>query len=128
MIRAILALALVALLAGCDTTDSSSPSGAEAPRLTVTVLTGTKAAPVDSPTVKVAWEHEGRVSLHVRTAKNGNSSSDSSIVLLEQVANGSITTKFHCTDSLRVFVVASAKVDTGYSAKAADTSKTIYCK
>lgn len=127
--KALVALALVALLAGCDTTDSSAPSGAEAPRLSVTVLSGTKSAPVDSPEVKIEWNHEGRVYLTVRTVKKVEDyPGDSIISLFDQPGIGSLTAKFHCLDSFRIVAKAVAKVDTTPSAFSLDTSKTIYCK
>lgn len=129
MIRTILALALAAILAGCDTTSSSSvPSGAEAPRLTVTVLSGTKAAPVDSPTVRVDWSHENHVALEVRTARNSDDyPGDSFTYIPDTLGAGSMTFKFRCADSLRVFAWVGAKVDTG-KIGTRDSSRIIYCK
>lgn len=135
MIRTILALALVAFLAGCDTTSSSSvPSGAEAPRLTVTVLSGTKAAPVDSPTVRVAWEHETPSSITLYVNKNQRSLQAGFVDYFVR-SSGDTLIKFGCSDSLllSVFAFPNTGADTTGSlwtskSTAIDTSKTIYCK
>lgn len=136
MIRTILALALVAILAGCDTTSSSSvPSGSEAPRLTVTVLSGTKAAPVDSPTVRVAWEHEG-LSWIVVYANQGHRSVQTGLVDYFRRLSGDTLVRFGCRDSLLLSVYAfpdtGADTSSGsfWTSKSAtsDTSKTVYCK
>lgn len=134
MIRAILALALVAILAGCDTTDSSAPSGAEAPRLTVTILTGTKAAPVDSPKVRIAWEHETLSSVAIY-ANSSKRSRETGFVDYFVRPSGDTLIKFGCKDSLLLSVFAFPNIGgdtTGnvYTSKssAIDTSKTVYCK
>ncbi len=133
MIRTILALALVAFLAGCDTTSSSSvPSGAEAPRLTVTVLSGTKAAPVDSPTVRVAWEQNDSVSIVVMGITAGRDGKTTTFLtddgtgnaFLSRSGSGSIDLRVGCQDSVKIAALASAL--RGHSA--GDTTKTVYCK
>lgn len=73
--RHLLALfALAFALVACDDTATTAPADTipgppDAPRLEVTALTGTKAAPVDSPTVKVQWWYKDSVHIAV-----GNSS------------------------------------------------------
>ena len=135
MIRTILALALGAFLAGCDTTNSSSvPSGAEAPRLTVTVLTGTKAAPVDSPTVRVAWEHESGVQGAVFLRKSSASAAVYSDYITATTARDTVF-RLACSDSANVIVriwpaagVDTTSIAAAMKSWAQDSSKTVYCK
>lgn len=132
MTRTILALALVAFLAGCDTTDSSAPSGAEAPRLTVTVLTGTKVAPVDSPKVRIAWEHESAVNIGV-AAKNGFDSILGYPAIIYNKLSGDTVLVIPCIDSAKVIALVSIQPKQNAngswdSARKIDDSKKVYCK
>lgn len=73
MIRTLTLTILAALslvLTGCDTTteptaqvDPPIPTGAQAPRTVLQVIAGTKAAPVDTPVVKITWWHADTVNL-----------------------------------------------------------------
>ena len=65
MNRIIFAAALAAMLAGCMSSESPTapaaepiPSGNQAPRVMLTIVSGTKAAPVDTPVVMVTWWHQ----------------------------------------------------------------------
>lgn len=66
MRKILFALALSLALAACDDSTSTAPvddipGPPNAPRIAITVLTGTKAAPVDSPTVKVQWWYKDSI-------------------------------------------------------------------
>lgn len=66
--RHLFALLILSLgLAACDDSTTAPtdtiPGPPNAPRLTLTVLTGTKAAPVDSPTVKIQWWYTDSVTV-----------------------------------------------------------------
>ena len=73
MIRTLTLTILAALslvLTGCDTTteptaqvDPPIPTGAQAPRTVLQVIAGTKAAPVDTPVVKITWWHADTVGI-----------------------------------------------------------------
>lgn len=116
--KTILALALVAILAGCDTTSSSSvPSGAEAPRLTLTVIS---AIPTDNPIIQIEWEHQDSVSIYATERwrfdfdKWGQYSTDAkSLIVGTQLGSdgvpkmpgiGKIQVKAECRDSATVEV------------------------
>lgn len=63
MIRTILALALVAVLTGCDSATSDPvviPSGNQSPTLRATLLS---AMPTDSPIIQIEWAHQDSISL-----------------------------------------------------------------
>ena len=116
MTRIAFALLAAFALAACDQSTSPEPipSGTQAPRLTVTVLTGTKAVPVDTPTVRVDWAYADSVgilnldNLSDRTPESGS---------------GSLIKKINCSDSVKVKIAAMTK-----SNIAIDTSKSVYCK
>lgn len=142
--KALVALALVALLAGCDTTDSSAPSGAEAPRLTVTVLTGTKAAPAASPIIRIEWEHESKIMVsgsemqitkyqdYINNIGAGNTIGQ---IGFSGNPKGDTTISIVCHDSTKVFIKAwpilGKITDPSWVTPnifAIDTSKIVYCK
>jgi hypothetical protein len=116
MTRTALALLAAFALAACDQSTSAEPipSGTDAPRLTVTVLTGTKAAPVDTPTVKVEWAYADSLAII-----NAYNLSDNIL----ELGSGSLVKKIACSDSVKVKIAAMTK-----SNIAIDTSKSVYCK
>jgi hypothetical protein len=138
MIRAILSLAITAMFFGCADSSTAStesiPSGLEAPRLTVTVLKGTKAAPVDTPVVKIEWVHRDSTTIiSIGLFKSGDSvktfwladdGAGSGEPFFNRVGNGVFSSKIsRCTDSVFVFTQASAI--RGYSKT---DSTWVYCK
>lgn len=121
--RIILLLAITALLFGCADSSTAStesiPSGLEAPRLTVTVLKGTKSAPVDTPVVKIEWVHRDSTTIaSIGLLKSGDSvktfwvtddGAGSGEPFFNKVGNGVFSAKISCcTDSVFVFTQASA--------------------
>ena len=118
MTRTALALLAAFALAACDQSTSAEPipSGTDAPRLTVTVLTGTKVAPVDTPTVKVEWSYadSGLISVNDSAFSFHNS--------------GSRINKISCIDSTKIHVFAIGQDGTKFSGITKDSSKTVYCK
>lgn len=127
-------LALFALsfaLVACDDTATTAPTDTipgppDAPRLSVTVLTGTKAAPVDSPTVKVQWWYKDSVGITVATFNSNYSAGRYYGVGILKVISGDSTYKVGCEslDSLSVGVSAKSVKS---SATQWDTVK-VYCK
>ena len=127
MTRTALALLAAFALAACDQSTSAEPipSGTDAPRLTVTVLTGTKVAPVDTPTVKVEWAYAD--SLAIINMSNPNSAYSDAFTY--EVGSGSLVKKINCSDSVRVKIAAMpSHTSAGLSGTAFDSSKTVYCK
>ena len=126
--RHLLALfALAFALVACDDTATTAPADTipgppDAPRLSVTVLTGTKAAPVDSPTVKVQWWYKDSAVLVVAPYGTGGYA----ILPTTRKAIGDTLVKVSCGlhDSTDVFVAASSKDMEHLSL---DTVK-VYCK
>ena len=121
MTRTAFALLAAFALAACDqSTRSSIPSGTEAPRLTVTVLTGTKAVPAAWPTVKVDWEYadSGRIDV------NGNRTHTATTFH----GSGSVIEQINCTYSDSVQIYVYAYIGSSLFAVGADSSKTVYCK
>jgi hypothetical protein len=144
MIRTILSVALAAMLAGCATSEGPTapaiPSGNEAPRLVLTVLTGTKAAPVDTPTVRIAWWHQDSVFVYAVGVLNKNDPSlwtpltdDGTPHLTGDGADheyifrhgsGSLDVKVPCADSTAVH----AGVGIVHGEPTAADSTWVYCK
>lgn len=127
---ALLALALG--LAACDDSSTTAPVTTDAipgppnaPLLTVTVLTGTKAAPVDSPTVKIAWAYKDWVQITLAVGKSIDDL-DSIKMPIMKVMNGIGDTlaKIDCANasSIKVYSMAYG----GYAS--ATDSTTVYCK
>lgn len=72
MTRTILALALVAILAGCDTTDSSPvPSGNDTPILRVIAVSGTDKNPALTPIARIEWEYQDSIYINVTFCPEG---------------------------------------------------------
>ena len=120
--------ALSFLLVACDeaTTAPASaediPGPGENPRLAVTVLTGTKAAPVDSPTVKVQWWYKDTVKV---TVVERNSLTNY-FYRNEVKGSGDAVVKLNCgnSDSLRIKVSANDP----YTIKVQSDTLVVYCK
>lgn len=114
-----LAFALVA----CDDTATTAPVDTipgppDAPRLEVTVLTGTKAAPVDSPTVKVQWWYKD--SVHIAVGDNSRFVI-SPTNLIKGI--GDTTVKVSCGTQDSVTIYAAA-----YVGNPRYDSAKVYCK
>jgi len=130
--RHLLALfALAFALVACDDTATTAPTDTipgppDAPRLSVTVLTGTKAAPVDSPTVKVQWWYKESVNI----AGSGIGDSLYSIVdgsttiIFQHNASGDSTVKVGCAGKNNIKYMIAAQGSGKYSV---DTIQ-VYCK
>lgn len=113
--RHLFALLLLSLgLAACDDSTTAPtdtiPGPPNAPRLTLTVLTGTKAAPVDSPTVKVEWAYTDSVSLMAVIApSNGVSATYLMNTKDARPGKGEITLRAGCNniDSSKIYFMAN---------------------
>ena len=137
--RSILAAASALLvtfaIVACDSSTSSNiPSGTEPPILFVTVISGTKTAPVDSPTAIISWQHQDSVAILIDgRLLNDTISNDPHRSQLFAVvpSSGSKRIKFYCQDSIRITVTGVAwKAYSSISAAsiAYDSSKIAYCK
>lgn len=142
MIRKLPLLAIALALVGCQETTAPTasrmmadpiPSGNQAPRMTVTVVAGTKAAPVDTPVVRVAWEHQDSVMVGF-TEQMFRATGDS-IFVLDQcktksewwgqpAGGGSIDLKIPCVDSARIYGSIYTKT---FDNPGLDTVR-VYCK
>lgn len=130
--RHLLALfALAFALVACDDTATTAPTDTipgpnENPRLEVTVLTGTKAAPVDSPTVKVQWWYNGDLRIAGGGINNSmNVTVGPQVLMLEKKSSGDTTVKVGCAGLSELLYVFQA-VGTGPGGTI-DTSR-VYCK
>lgn len=118
--------ALALCLAACDDATTAPaetiPGPGENPRLSVTVLTGTKAAPVDSPTVKVQWWYKDSIAVGVYEKRTLTGK------FFGQVLKGSgdIVVKLNCrgSDSLGAIISATDP----YTGIGAVDSVQVYCK
>jgi hypothetical protein len=142
-VKAFFSLIGIVLLAGCEQSTSSTdslPTGTEAPRLTLTVLSGTKANPVDSPSVKVAWAHKdadslymdylvaftnNRDSIGINCDKSGVYACGSGVFV--STADTVITGACGSHDSVFVMIDAWGYVDSGATLYALD-STWVFCK
>jgi hypothetical protein len=116
--------ALALGLAACDDATTAPaetiPGPGENPRLSVTVLTGTKAAPVDSPTVKVQWWYKDSAKIVIAPYSTGGYAIDPNV---NRKGLGDTIVKFSCgkSDSTKVYVAASdvkmnyMKIDTVFA-------------
>lgn len=131
--RHLFALLLLSLgLAACDDSTTAPtdtiPGPPNAPRLTLTVLTGTKAAPVDSPTVKVEWAFSDSVNV-VAVIAPSNGIAATYLMDLRDNRNGIgwNVLKAGCNgvDSAKLYFMAS-----DYKRRSADRSDSliVHCK
>lgn len=131
--RHLFAILLLSLgLAACDDSTTAPtdtiPGPPNAPRLTLTVLTGTKAAPVDSPTVKVEWAFADSVDVGAGFGGVfGYSSVNYVLANVRFSGIGAYTVKAGCggNDSAKVSaVIQSAKRNSAFAVD----SVIIHCK
>jgi hypothetical protein len=136
MIRAILSLAAAAILAGCMTTESSptaarSMAAPEPPTFTISVVTGIKSAPVDSPLVKLTWNGPDSVNLNLIMRVPGVfppsafTTEGKELNFLHAAASGSINSKVSCHGADSILLQGSAET---LGVGNTNTSAWVYCK
>jgi hypothetical protein len=138
-----IALLLLIFLASCDNSTSSEPVPAypDLPQMTVTVLTGTKEAPVDSPSIKVSWRYADSVGVNLVTYRADTIVAPGELSVYSRyltstpsiVGKGvnSFVFKASCKDrdSARVMAIVRFWIPSQLSSGAAsDSSKVIHCK